>query len=733
MTKIIKLNLVPFLIFCGVFFSAPVLAQHSKVISTETQNTSLVYAVGENGRLIFCYYGKRLNNTTSFEPFKSYGQEEEAYPAFGAGYVNEPALSVVHHDGSLITELAFQGMKTDNKAPDISCSVIYLKDKVYDLSVELHTESYINEDVLTQWIVIENDEPGPVLLKNFYSSCLHVKARDYYLTHFQGAWADEMNRGEEKLDYGIKTVESKKGVRTAQTENASFILSLDHAAEETAGECYGGALAWSGNYKLSFEIDEEGKLNVLSGINPFLSGYKLEKDESLITPQMIYTYSASGQGQLSRNFHDWSRRFALVDGFEPRPVVLNSWEGAYFNFDETTLTDMMDEAAKMGIEMFVLDDGWFGNKYPRNSDNAGLGDWQTNRKKLPHGLGSLIDHANSLGLGFGIWIEPEMVNPKSELTERHPEWIVQSPGREKITMRNQLLLDLSNPKVQDFIWNMIDSLLTTHPQIAYIKWDANRHVEQVGSTYLPKDEQSHFWIDYTKGLYNIYKKIREKYPKLIMQACSSGGGRLDFESLKYHNEFWASDNTDPLTRIFIQYGTNLIYPPIATAAHVSTSPNHQTGRTTPLKFRFDVAMTGRLGMELQPKDIQGKDRVFAIEALKNYKEYVRPLVAGGDLYRLISPYDDGNWVSQMYVSKDNESAVLFTFSTEPHNRGIFPTLKLQGLDSRKNYKVKEINNSGASRFWGNEQVFPGEFLSNVGMEVAISRQFDSAVFLITEE
>lgn len=729
--------------FLFVFFSLLLTqagAQQNKVIALETSQTSLIYTVGENGRLDFRYYGNRLNSNESFAAIKSYGKADtkrdlsyEAYPSYGLGCINEPALQVIHSDGSLITELAFQKQETISEKPHVIHSVIYLKDKEYNLIVELHTQAYADEDVLVQWVVIKNQEKGAVTLKNYFSSYLNVKAQNYYLTHTHGSWAGEMDRVEEKLTSGIKAVESKKGVRTTQTENASFILSVNHPATENEGTCYGGALAWSGNYKLSFEVDEWGQLNILSGVNPFLASYHLKPGEQLTTPKMIYTFSSNGQGQVSRNFHDWSRKYALVDGFKPRPIVLNSWEGAYFSFDEATLTNMMDEAAKLGVEMFVLDDGWFGNKYPRNSDNAGLGDWQTNTKKLPRGLDYLIDHANSVGLDFGIWIEPEMVNPASELAEKHPEWIVQSPGREKITWRHQLLLDLSNPAVQDFIWNMVDSLLTTHPKIAYIKWDANRHVEQVGSTYLPADEQTHFWVDYTNGLYSIYDKIRAKYPRLIMQACASGGGRLDFGSLKYHQEFWASDNTDPLKRIFIQYSTNLIYPPIATASHVSTSPNHQTGRSTPLKFRFDVAMTGRLGMELQPKDIQGEEREFALEAIANYKKQVRPLVAGGDLYRLLSPYDEGNWASQMYVSKDKKSAVLFAFSTDNHNRGIYPTLKMQGLDPDKKYRVKEINQGRWPCFWGNEQVFSGEFLSQAGIEITISRQFDSAVFLITED
>lgn len=711
-------------------------AQNKKVIEINTRSTSLVYAVDQNGRLIFQHYGKTVDSADNFRQQQSYSKPDtdrdfsyEAYPTFGLGNINEPALAAIHADGSLNTELAFETVESESNS-NFTETVIYLKDRVYDFAVELHTKAYFNEDVITQWTVIENNENGAVKLNNFASSFLPLKAESYYLTHFYGAWAGEMSVAEEKLENGIKVIECKKGVRTTQTENASFILSLNHPSLENSGECYGGALAWSGNYRLAFQVDEWRTLNVVTGINPFLSAWSLKPGESFSTPEMIYTFSNEGRGQVSRNLHDWGRKYGMTGGTEIHDIVLNSWEGAYFTFDENTLSGMMNDAAEMGIETFVLDDGWFGNKYPRNNDDAGLGDWQTNTKKLPRGLDYLIDYAHSKGLKFGLWIEPEMVNPESELAENHPEWIVQSNGREKITWRNQLLLDLSNPKVQDFVFNVFDSLLTTHPGIEYVKWDANRHVEQAGSTYLSDSEQTHFWVAYTEGLYTVYDRIRAKYPDFVIQDCASGGGRLDYGALKYHNEYWTSDNTDPLSRIFIQYGTTLIYPPVGAASHVSTSPNHQTQRMTPLKFRFDVAMTGRLGMELQPKDIQGDDRVFAEEAIKNYKEFVRPLVTHGDLYRLKSPYDEGGWASQLFVAKSKESAVFYAFSLEPHLRGIYPTIKLNGLDPNKNYQIKEINKNGKSRFWGDGQTYSADYLMNVGVELKIADQYDSAVFML---
>lgn len=735
----IKRPLKFLLIIAAVFPAAGILAQN-KVYVIPTEKTSLIYTVGEDRRLVFRYYGSRIANTDQFEQIKGYARPDcrremnyEAYPSFGLGYVNEPALCAVNADGSLITELTFTDYEETFRG-NVRHSVFTLRDEICGLTVRLHTEAYQEEDVIAQWAVIENAGQGPVTLKNFYSSLLNFRANAYYLTHFHGTWAGEMNRIEERLEPGIKVIESKKGVRTTQSENASFILSLDQPARETCGNCIGGALAWSGNYKLSFEVDERDYLNILCGMNPFMSEYRLAKDERLETPKMIYTFSDNGQGTVSRNFHDWARRYALHDGYAERPTLLNSWEGAYFDFNEKIITDMIDDAARLGIELFVLDDGWFGNKYPRNDATMGLGDWQVNRKKLPRGLQYLIDHATSKGVKFGIWIEPEMVNPKSELAEKHPDWIVQSPGREKITMRNQLLLDLTNPEVREFIWKTVDNLLSRHKGIAYIKWDANRHVEQVGSEYLPADKQTHFWIDYTRGLYSIYEKIRAKYPDLIFQACASGGGRVDYGSLKYHDEFWTSDNTDALQRIYMQYATNLIYPAIATASHVSAIPGHQTGSITPLKFRFDVAMSGRLGLELQPKDIPSGEMEFARQAIANYKTHVRELISGGDLYRLISPYDCTNaHAANLFVRKDKTKAVLFAYCTGFNRRGIRPTIRLQGLDPAKKYRLTEINKTRKhSSFWGDRSTFDGEYLMNAGIELQIARQYDSAVFILEE-
>jgi alpha-galactosidase len=709
------------------------------VIPIHTDHTSMVLSVASDSTLLFQYYGDKIQDCSYFANKQTYrrfdyGTDPLAYPTAGGRFFNEPAFSAVFSDGDLNTELKYIGHKDSLIVPnEIYQTTIDLADVKQKLNVSLVFKSYVRNDIFTVSAVIENKSKKDICLTRFYSSFLSVRAKRYYLTTFYGAWAQEMGIEESLLTHGIKSIESKKGVRTTHTENPAFMLSLDTPLQEEVGRVIAGALAWSGNYKINFQLDEFNLLGISSGINPFMSDYKLKYKERLVTPEMIYTYSNKGAGQASRNLHDYARKYVVYDTPEELPTLLNSWEGAYFNFDEAIIQKMIDDAAEIGLEMFVLDDGWFGNKYPRNSSKQGLGDWQVTQNKLPNGIGALVDYATRKGLKFGLWIEPEMVNPKSELAEKHPDWIVKAKNRKITTMRGQWLLDLTNPEVQDFIVETFKHIMTENHNIAYIKWDANRHVESVGSDYLAVDKQSHFWIDYTKGLYSVYNRIRSLYPHLLIQACSSGGGRVDYGALKFHQEVWTSDNTDALSRIFIQYGTNMIYPASVTGSHVSASPNHQTGNRTSLKFRFDVAMGGRLGMELQPQALDSLERAFARNAISQYKTLVRPLVFKGDLYRLISPYEESGFCAYMYTAKDKSAAVVYAYNLKYQGRTHFPQLKLSGLSSQKMYKIREINTiDKKSVFWGNNQIFSGQYLMNEGINLKLTQCNSSAVFYLEE-
>ncbi len=730
-----------FLFLLSGFLSANVQSQQKtepKLIGISTSDLSMVFEVNSEGKLMFHHFGNKINDPSPFLAKKSYrrsdyGTDPEGYSTTGGRNFREPALRVTHSDGDLNTELIYvthsQIFLEDS---NILETVIQLKDHKLPFLVQLTISAYQKENVFTQSVQIKNEEESDVILHNYYSMYLPVKANKYYLNTFAGDWAKEMGLEESELTHGIKSIESKKGMRTTRTENPSFLLSLNAPMDENYGEVIGGALAWSGNYKLNFELDEFGVLNISAGVNPFASEHHLKKGEVFTTPKAIFTYSTVGAGGISRKLHDWARNYGVYDPLTIRPTLLNSWEGAYFDFDEKTITDMVDDASEMGLEMFVLDDGWFGNNYPRNSSSAGLGDWQVNKKKLPRGIDYIASYTIQKGLKFGIWIEPEMVNPKSDLAIAHPDWIVKSKGRDMPTIRNQWLLDLSNPEVQDHVFSVFDHVMQYSTHISYVKWDANRHVESVGSTFLGENRQSHFWVDYVEGFYNVLERIRDKYPKVIIQTCASGGGRVDYGALKYTQEVWTSDNTDALSRIFIQYGTNFIYPALVTGSNVSAVPNHQTNNVTPLKFRFDVAMSGRLGMELQPKDMNETEREFAQQAIVDYKS-IRDIVMYGDLYRIASPYDNQGYYSLSYVAKNKERAVVYGYCISYRGRGLTPKFKLRGLDPNKKYIVKELNNyKNKSSFWGNDQVFSGEYLINEGINPNLKKIYDSAVYLFEE-
>ena len=721
-------------LFSGLICTGAAAAE-PQVINIRTNDLSMVMSVAPNGEVLFHHFGGRIDDASPAAGIKSYrrtdhGTDNLAYSTMGGRNFREPALRVTHADGDMNTELRYVSHATRTLADkNVSETVVKLTDTDQALDVELVYTAYAKENVITTHTVIRNREKGDAVLHAFYSSSLPVKARSYLLTHLYGSWARESQTDHTLLTHGSKSIESRKLVRTTHTENPAFMITLDSEAfDENYGEVIAGALAWSGNFRLNFEVDEFNVLNILAGVNPYASDYTLAKGESFTTPEMIYTHSLRGAGGASRNLHDWGRNYGVYHAERVVPTLLNSWEGAYFDFDAKVLKQMIDDAASMGLEMFVLDDGWFGNKYPRNAANAGLGDWQVNRKKLPAGIDDIASYAHRKGLKFGIWIEPEMVNLKSELAERHPDWIVRPPKREAPETRKQWLLDLSNPAVQDFVFETFDNTMKLSDKIDYIKWDANRNANNVGSAYLPADEQSRFWIDYAQGFYKVMERIRAKYPDVLIQACASGGGRVEYGALRYFDEFWTSDNTEALSRARIQYGTSLFYPAVAMGSHVSAVPNHQTGNVTPIKFRFDMACAGRLGMELQPKQMTDAEKEFARRAIASYKEY-RDIVMQGDLYRIGTPYDENGCYGVLYVAKDKRQAVLFAYSLRYQGRSLIPKFRLDGLDPKTGYTVRELN-VDKPRFWFDGKTLSGELLMNAGINPHLSKIYDSAVFIL---
>ena len=708
----------------------------AKVIAVETDGIQWVFNVDKAGALRSYHFGKKLAHPEQFLHFsgsrtrhgeEKYGDAAMAYPTVGGRYNNEPALHVKYADSYHNTELYYTGHEVSEK-DGVVTTVISLKDYVTLLEVSLIFDAWQKENVIVSHSEIKNAGKKSVELLEYASSFMPVKADKYLLTHFWGHWADEMNVSHELLGYDKKVIETRIGVSATKLNNPAFMLSLDtEAYSERYGEVIAGALAWSGNFKLCFDRNIN-LLNISAGINPFASAYKLASGETFVTPDMIWTWSGNGGGQASRNLHAWARKGCVYEGGNINPTLLNSWEGAYFNFNAATLIGMIDDAAAMGLEMFVLDDGWFGNgEYARDNDKAGLGDWELNTKKLPEGIDYIASHAHDKGLKFGIWIEPEMVNVKSNLANNHPDWVVRSPGREIYTGRNQWLLDLSNPDVQDFVYGVFDRTMQLSDKIDYIKWDCNRVVNSFGSDW--QKDQDRFFVEYVQGYYKVLRRIREKYPKTIIQCCSSGGSRVDYGQLAFHNEVWTSDNTDAVCRAEIQYGTSFIYPACVMGSHVSIVPNHQSNATTPLKFRFDMACSGRLGMELQPKALSEKERALADRCIKSYKEY-RDIVFNGELYRLVAP-EEGRY-ALMYVSQDKRRAVVYDFVLAYESREVFRSLHLDGLNPDLRYKVTELN-VNKSCWWGNGESFTGDFLMNGGFNPRIYKTHESAIFYLEAE
>jgi alpha-galactosidase len=410
-------------------------------------------------------------------------------------------------------------------------------------------------------------------------------------------------------------------------------------------------------------------------------------------------------------------------------VLLNNWEATHTSFNENRLVELFDEAKKLGADLFLLDDGWFGNKFPRNDDKSGLGDWVEDTTKLPSGIGYLVKQAKTKGIEFGIWLEPEMVNPRSELYQKHPDWILKLPNREENYGRNQLVLDLINPRVQDFVFSVVDDLMTKNPGIAFIKWDCNRSMTNAYSPYL-KEKQSHLYIDYTKSLYRVMERIRAKYPKLPIMLCAGGGGRTDYEALKYFTEFWPSDNTDGLERIYIQWGYSYFFPAITMSAHVTSMGKNQS-----LKFRTDVAMMGKMGYDIRVNNFTTQEVEFSNEAVKTYK-HISDVIWKGDLYRLISPYDEPRAVL-MYANQDKSKAVIFNYFTTTRRKDIFTRVKLQGLDAGKKYRLKEINLFPGTKSTqpDHDKVLSGDYLMKIGLNLAPGRAnpLSSNVFELVAE
>ena len=697
----------------------------AKDILVNTPNTTLLLKAEEGKPLHVSYYGEKISSVS--QVYDAFSLWEEAYPAFGAGCQEITALDVKHADGNMSTELVY---RSDAQQAEANATVytVTLKDKIYDFEVDVCYRAYNNCDVIETWTVIRNNEKKPIVLQKYASGFMPFRQGDAWVTHQHGSWGAESQITEEPLKAGVFEVHDMNGAKNAVINRPNIMVSLDGKPRENEGRVVGAVLCWSGNFRMT--IDTQGKRvhRLVAGINEAHSQYELKKGETFTTPELAFAYSNEGMGGVSRSYHRWARLNNKVhNGQQLRKILLNSWEGVYLNVSQDGMEKMMDGVKSLGGELFVMDDGWFGDKYQRSVDDCALGDWVTDTRKLPKGVPALEKAAASRGLKWGIWIEPEMTNTKSELYEKHPDWIVCHPARTPITGRGgtQLILDMSNPKVQDFVFGVVDNIMKETPNTYYIKWDANFEIHNFGSHYLSADNQSHLYVDYHLGLKKTLERIRAKYPDLVIQCCASGGGRVNYGLMPYFEEFWVSDNTDAQQRLFIQWGTSMFFPSCAMAQHVSASPNHQTGRVIPLKFRFDVAMTGRLGMEMKPSDLNEKETEFARKAVQTYKD-IRPIIQQGNLYRILSPYDKTGFCSEMFITDDKSEAVFFAYKFEQYVDLFRPRFHFAGLDPNATYELTELNRQGGADHWEGKRI-TGTFLMKQGIEIALNGQFASKV------
>ena len=680
-------------LFTAAFFVLAALTATAKDFILDTPNTSLILSAKQGDKLYFRYYGSKATAAD----VRNAGRmvKYNAYPAFGTSCSAPYAALVKQANGDNSTNLVVDKIEKTT-AGHLTTLSVWLKDVAHEnLVIKVNYSAYDDCDIVKINAEYFNNGKKPIVLQKYMSAVIPVQSDNCVLLQLEGTLKDEVNESIIPLPAGQHNISNTTGSRVAHFANASFMLGLDGRLEEQNCPVIAGTVVWMGNSHIELyntPAVQGAPTLIMGGINPSASDYTLAGKSSLTTPEMVFTYATNGKGEASRSLHRWARRHQLLDGTKTREVLLNSWEGVHYDTREENMTDMTRDFAQLGGEMFVVDDGWFGNKYKREKGKTALGDWDICKDKLPNGIRPLIDLAHNNGMKFGIWIEPEMVNTQSELYEKHPDWVLRHPDFEPTVGRGgtQLLLDLTNPEVQDFVFGVVDNLMTQYPDIYYIKWDNNMTLNNAHSLYLPKELQSNLYVDFALSLEKILKRIRAKYPEVVIQLCASGGGRLNYGFMPYFQEMWTSDQTDAYHRILIQWGSMNFYPSNMLAAHVGSAYSKYTQRLIPIKFRFDVASMCRLGMEMVPSKLNPSEKEYAKRAIAEYKN-IRPVVQQGELYRLISPYEGKrDFSSLMYVTEEKDRAVLFAY------RHLFKfnmsnvVIRLQGLNPDAKYTIREV-------------------------------------------
>lgn len=705
--------------------------EQTKTFHLFNDRISYIMNVLPTGHLMQLYCGKKVHDRedfsylieTSARPTTTYLSEEwhnkytfthlkQEYPVYGTTDFRHPAIEIKQNNGSNISNFCYKShsissgkpklaglpatyTENDNEAQTLT---IVLEDELTHVQVELLYTLFAQGGIIARSAKITNNGAETVHLTTAMSLCLDLPDCDYEWLQFSGSWARERHLKVRKLEQGITSVESTRGA--SSHEHNPFVILKRPSTDENKGEAIGFSLVYSGNFLAQAEVDTHDVTRVLIGINPFCFDWKLASGGSFQTPEAVMVYTADGLNDLSQTYHKLYQK-RLARGYwrdRPRPILINNWEATYFDFNEDKLVKIAQKAKECGVELFVLDDGWFGK---RTSDTAGLGDWVPNTDLLPNGITGLSHRIEELGMKFGLWIEPEMTNMNSDLYRAHPDWILHVPGRHPSECRHQYVLNYSRPEVVDYIYNMLAKILT-EGKVSYIKWDMNRYITECYSVALPADQQGEVFHRYILGVYSLYERLTTNFPHILFESCASGGARFDPGLLYYAPQGWTSDDSDAVERLKIQYGTSYCYPVSSMGSHVSVIPNHQVYRNTPLHTRANVAYFGTFGYELDLNKLTAEEQEEVKEQIKFMKQY-REVIQFGTFYRLNSPFN-GNVTSWMVVSEDKKTAIVGWYRVLNGINLPYSRVQLQGLNSDYCYETV-----------GTQECHFGDELMNIGL------------------
>ena len=739
-------------------------SERTQTFHLYNEEMSYIMAVLPNGHLGQLYFGKRIHHKEDFSYLQervhrsmtSYVYDDDdtfslehtrqEYGVYGTTDFRHPAVSILQKNGSAISDFVYRGHEILQGKPKLSglpatytedpgeaeTLAVKLQDPLTGIVLTLLYTIFAEGGILARSAEFQNEGKEAVYLTRAMSLCLDLPDCEYEWLQFSGAWARERHLKVRRLEQGIQAVDSIRG--NSSHEQNPFIVLKRPTADETQGEAIGFSLVYSGNFLAHAQVDTQDTTRVLLGIHPFGFRWKLEPGESFQTPEAVMVYSHRGLGHMSRTFHRLYRT-RLARGYwrdRERPILNNNWEATYFDFTEDRLVKIAEKAKECGVELFVLDDGWFGG---RRNDHAGLGDWTANKDLLPGGIAGLADRIEALGMKFGLWFEPEMVNPDSDLYRAHPDWILRTPGRHASLGRHQHVLDFSRREVVDAIYEMMAKFLAG-AKISYIKWDMNRSITECYSEGLPADRQGEVFHRYILGVYELYDRLTSAFPEVLFESCASGGGRFDPGLLYYAPQAWASDDSDAVERLKIQYGTSFCYPVSSIGSHVSVTPNHQVYRNTPLYTRANVAYFGTFGYELDLNKLTEEEIAQVKEQIRFMKRY-RGLIQFGDFYRLSSPFEK-NVTAWMVVSGDKREAVVGWYKVLNGANMPLSRLRLSGLEESLSYKLCEYGRESSGVYYGDELMNAGIVTTDTrivdgALDKKHSCDFDSRIFVLKAE